>query len=35
MNESVKGKGISPYWITGFSDAESCFVIRVTKTIRK
>jgi cytochrome c oxidase subunit 3 len=35
INESEKSKGISPYLITGFADAESSFVIRVTKTNRK
>jgi len=35
INESKESKGISPYWITGFADAESRFVIRVAKTIRK
>jgi len=35
INELKENKGISPYWITGFADAESSFVIRVAKTIRK
>jgi len=35
MNESAISRSISPYWITGFSDAESSFVIRVAKTTSK
>ena len=32
INESKESKGISPYWITGFADGESSFVIRVAST---
>ncbi len=28
-------KTINPYWITGFADAESSFVIKISKRIRK
>jgi len=33
--QDPEGGKLSPYWVTGFADAESTFVIRVSKTNRK